>query len=192
MRPIRNVISQTELKFDIQKWAEMCSTKKWSSEGFHCWFLFSCAAFTYMQCWGSEMFSPGSWIQFFPSRIPDPIFSIPDPRSRVDKISIADHRSASKNLSIFNQKTDTKFSKITSGMFIPGLGSWIWIFSHPGSQFRILDPGVKKHWISDPGSRSATLLTCTLSDAQRDIGSQFNCCRWRFFSEAKFWIKTSS
>jgi hypothetical protein len=35
-------------------------------------------------------------------------------------------------------------------MLIPDPGSWIWIFSHPGSRIQIPDPGVKKHWIPDP------------------------------------------
>jgi hypothetical protein len=38
------------------------------------------------------------------SRIPDPIFSIPDPGSRVDKIPDLGSGSASNNLSIFNPK----------------------------------------------------------------------------------------
>ncbi len=45
-------------------------------------------------------------------------------------------RSAKRNLSIFTQKTDTKFSKIRSGMFIPEPGSCLWIFSHPESGSR--------------------------------------------------------
>jgi hypothetical protein len=39
-------------------------------------------------------------------------------------------------------KTDTKFSKIRSKMFIPDPG--FLIFFHPGSRIRIPDPGVKK------------------------------------------------
>jgi hypothetical protein len=47
---------------------------------------------TYQQCCGSGMFIPDPGSDFFPSRIPDPNFSIPDPGS------------ASKNLSILTQK----------------------------------------------------------------------------------------
>ncbi len=54
--------------------------------------------------------------------------------------------SASNNLSIFNPKTDTKFSKIRSGMFIPW--SCLWIFFHPGSGSRI--QGSNKHRIPNP------------------------------------------
>jgi hypothetical protein len=38
--------------------------------------------------------------------------------------------------------------KIRSGMFIPGPGSWIWMFSHPGSRY--LKRGKKKQRIPDP------------------------------------------
>jgi hypothetical protein len=43
--------------------------------------------------------------------IPDPIFSIPDPRSRDDKILDLGSRSVSKKKNL-TQKTDSKFSKI--------------------------------------------------------------------------------
>jgi hypothetical protein len=46
--------------------------------------------------------------------IPDQIFSIPDP-------------------GFLSQKTVTKVLNIRSGMFIPDLGSCLWIFFHPGS-----------------------------------------------------------
>jgi hypothetical protein len=62
--------------------------------------------------------------------------------------------SVSKNLGICNLKTDTKFSKIRSRIFIPDPGSRILDldFSPPGSRVLILipDPGVKKHRILDP------------------------------------------
>jgi hypothetical protein len=48
------------------------------------------------------------------------------------------------------QKTDTKFSKIRSGMFIPDPGSCMWIFSIP-------DPGSRVQ--KSTGSGSATLLS---------------------------------
>ncbi len=48
------------------------------------------------------------------------------------------------------QKTDSKYSKIWSGMFRPDLGFWYWIFSHPRFRTKVLDPGVKKHRIPDP------------------------------------------
>ena len=69
---------------------------------------------------------PGS--DFFPSQIPDPNFSIPDPGS------------ASKNLSILPQK---KWF-LSSRKYDPGCLS------------RISDPVVKK--APDPGSGSATLV----------------------------------
>jgi hypothetical protein len=57
---------------------------------------------------------------------------------------------ASKNLSIFKPKTDTKFSKMRSGMF-----------PDPGSRlFSIPDPGVNK--ALDPGSGSSTLVSWRL------------------------------
>ncbi len=51
---------------------------------------------TYQQCCGSGMFIPDPESDFFPSRIPDPNFSIPDP----------DY--ASKNLSILTKKKVSK------------------------------------------------------------------------------------
>jgi hypothetical protein len=56
----------------------------------------------------------------------------------VDKILDPGPESAEKNLSIFSQKTGTKFSNIRSGMFNPD----------PGSGFQI--QGSKKHQIPDP------------------------------------------
>ncbi len=76
-------------------------------------------------CCGSGLFilNPGS-------RIQDPIFSIPDPGFRVDKIT--DPGSASKNLSIFYKKNLYEFSKIRSGMFIPDPGSRVEKAPNPG------------------------------------------------------------
>jgi hypothetical protein len=53
--------------------------------------------------------------------IPDPIFSILDPGSRVDKIPDPDPQQ--RILVFLTQKTYTEFSKIESGMFIPVPGS---------------------------------------------------------------------
>jgi hypothetical protein len=83
---------------------------------------------------------PGS--DFFPSRIR--FFSFPDPG--FDPGS----GSALKNLSILTQETDIKLSPKRSGMFIQDHGSWLWIFSHPGSRIQ----GSKKHRIPDPRSGS--------------------------------------
>jgi hypothetical protein len=63
--------------------------------------------------------------------VADPIFPIPDPGSRLDKIPDPNPRL------FLNQKTDTKFSKIRSVMLIPDSGTWIWILFHPGSGSRI-------------------------------------------------------
>jgi hypothetical protein len=65
----------------------------------------------------------------------DPFFSIL--QGRQDPGS----GSASKNSSIFYPKPDSKFSKITSGMFIPDPVSGF---------FSIPDQGVRKHQIPDP------------------------------------------
>ncbi len=72
------------------------------------------------------------------SCIPDPIFSIPDPGSRVKKIPEprSGSASASKNVSILTQNIVSKLSEIVSKIFIPDLG-------------------VNK--APDPGSGSATL-----------------------------------
>ncbi len=53
--------------------------------------------------------------------ITDRNFSIPDPGSRVKKITDPGSGSASKNLSILNLKTVSKLSEKLSGMFIPDL-----------------------------------------------------------------------
>jgi hypothetical protein len=88
-------------------------------------------------------------IREFYSRIPDAIFSIPDPGSRVVKIPDPGSGFAPKN----PKKTYTKFSKMRSGMFIPDPKPWLWIFLHPRFRIRILDfPEVKKHRIPGPGS----------------------------------------
>jgi hypothetical protein len=79
------------------------------------------------------------------SRIQDPGFNFFHSGCRVDKIPDPGSGSAS---SILTQKTETKFSKIRSGMFIPDPGSGF---------FSIPDPGAKKATDSGPGS--ATLIT---------------------------------
>jgi hypothetical protein len=79
---------------------------------------------------------PGA--DFFPSQIPDP-------RSRVEKIPGI----RIKNFIIFNPETDTQFTKIRSGMFIPDLDFF---------PSRIHDPDFRTKKASDPGSRSTTLL----------------------------------
>ncbi len=66
--------------------------------------------------------------------ISNPIFF--HPGSRIGKTRIS--------IKVFlTQKTDTKLSKIKSGMFIMDSGSWPWFFSIP-------DPGSKKYRIPDP------------------------------------------
>jgi hypothetical protein len=65
--------------------------------------------------------------------IPDPRFDFLHPGSRVDKIPYPDPH---QRIKVFlTQKTDTKFSKVIAGMFIPDPGSGF---------FPIPDPGVKK------------------------------------------------
>ncbi len=92
---------------------------------------------------------PGSRFRFFPSRIPDP-------GSRFDKIPDPGSVSDSKNFSTHKTHiTDTLYSKIRSGMFIPDPGSWIWIFFHSWSRIRISDPGIKK--APDPGSATLAI-----------------------------------
>ncbi len=87
---------------------------------------------TIQQCCGSGMFILD----------PDPTYSIPDPGSRLLGLQDLRSGSASKNLSILTQKTDSKFLKITSGMFFPTTGYGF---------FSVPDPGVKK--ATDSGSR---------------------------------------
>jgi hypothetical protein len=83
------------------------------------------------------------------SRIPDLNFSIPDPGQN-DPGS----RSASQNLSIFNQKNCSRKNDL-------GCSSRIRI-----QLFSIPDPGVKK--VPDPGSRSATLPLSSVTDPDKD------------------------
>jgi hypothetical protein len=64
--------------------------------------------------------------------IPDPNFSIPDPRSRVKKIPDPGSESASKNLSIFNPKNGFSALENMIPDVHPGSGSWH--FTHPGSR----------------------------------------------------------
>jgi hypothetical protein len=82
-----------------------------------------------------------SRIRFLPSLIPGQIFSIPDPRSRVDKIPDTGSGSASKNLRIFNSKIRSRNVHPRSRILYPGSV----FFS-----FRIPDPGVKKEQDPDP------------------------------------------
>jgi hypothetical protein len=77
---------------------------------------------TSRQCCGSGM------------SIPDPTFPIPETGSRVDKIP--DPEPDQRIYVFLTQGTNTKFSKISSAMFIPDAGSWIWIFFHPGSRIQ--------------------------------------------------------
>jgi hypothetical protein len=102
---------------------------------------------------------PGFWIRdIHPgSRIPDPIFSILDPRPRVGKIPDPGSGSASKNLHIFNSKTRKSSQKQNQDVHPR---SWPWTHLDP-------DPGVKK--APDPDPESAVLakiiippLNCTV------------------------------
>jgi hypothetical protein len=73
--------------------------------------------------------------------IQDPGSDFFHPGSRVDKIPDLD---LYQRVKVFlTPKTDQKFSKLRSGMFIPD--PWSGFFPS-----RILDPGFKKHRIPDP------------------------------------------
>jgi hypothetical protein len=79
---------------------------------------------------------------------PESLSWIPDPGSRVDKIPDPDP--LKKRIYVFlTQKTDTKFSKITSGTFIPDPDSGLF-------PSRIPDPRGKK--APDPGTRIHTMV----------------------------------
>jgi hypothetical protein len=88
---------------------------------------------------GSIFFLPGSRILN------------PDPHQRI--------------LVFFTQKTDTKFSKIRSGMFIPDPGSWLWIFFAsriPGTKKQRIRNGygygIKRHYSEQHHTVPASLL----------------------------------
>ncbi len=123
------------------------------------------------QCCGSVMFT----IPNPRSRISGPIFSIPDPGSRVDKIPYPGSGSAPKNLSIFDPKTNSMFSEIRSGIFIPE--SWILDLDFFSSRIldpgRIMDLGVKK--APNPVSRSATLAIINFQLFKRGGGGGSFC-----------------
>jgi hypothetical protein len=86
------------------------------------------------------------------SRIPDPTFF--HPGSLIRTVSIPDHGSASKNLSILTPKKPKKWF-LSSRKYDSGCSSRI---PDPDADFlSIPDPGVKK--APDPGYGSATLLT---------------------------------
>jgi hypothetical protein len=91
------------------------------------------------QCCGSGMF------------IPDPTFS--HPRSRIRPVSIPNHGSASKNLSILTPKKPKKWF-LSSRKYDPCCSSRIRMLTFYPS--RNPDPGVIK--APDPGSGSATLV----------------------------------
>jgi hypothetical protein len=84
--------------------------------------------------------------------IPDPNFSIPDPRSRVKKIPDPGFGYASKNLIFLAQKIVSKLSEKLSGMFIPDPD--LVFFSS-----RIPDTGSKGKKAQDPRSGFATLFS---------------------------------
>jgi len=81
----------------------------------------------------SKAFLPQQYLLFFLFRTPSPLFlwlfyvgdSVADP-------GCPGSGSASKTFIFLTQKTDTKFSKIRSGMFVLDTGSCI--FFHPGSR----------------------------------------------------------
>ncbi len=87
------------------------------------------------------------------SRISDLIFSFSDPglaRSRTGiRIQIR-----IKEFQVFlTNKTDTKFWKIRSGVFIPDPRSWIWIFFHPwmhNTGQNLWAPCVSLEYMCDP------------------------------------------
>jgi hypothetical protein len=84
--------------------------------------------------------------------IPDPRLSIPYPGTRVDKIPDPGFGSASQNLIIFTQKTQTQ--KMFR-MFIPDPGSGFYPIWIPVSQkYRIPDTQHRKM-----GNREGTVLT---------------------------------
>jgi hypothetical protein len=67
--------------------------------------------------------------------IPDPIFYIPIPDSRIQGCQDPGYRiRIRKNASILNLKTDTNFSKIRSGMLIPEPGPGFFPIPDPGSR----------------------------------------------------------
>jgi hypothetical protein len=84
-----------------------------------------------MQCCVSGIFIPN------PGSIPDPgsrFDKIPGTGSRIDEIPVPGIQDPDPHQRIYvflTQKTDTKSSKIRSGMFVPD--PRIWIFFHPGS-----------------------------------------------------------
>ncbi len=77
------------------------------------------------------------------SSIPDPNFSIPDPRSKRFRIRM---RIKEYMVSSFTPKTVSKISEKLYGMFIPDPGAGF--FFHPGSQIQ----KSKQHRFPDPGS----------------------------------------
>jgi hypothetical protein len=94
------------------------------------------------------------------SQISDPIFSFPEPGIRI-RIRIKEFQVF---LTKITKKTDTKLSKIRSGVFIPDPRSWIWIFFHPPyqqhwtkplsslcpSRIYMWPPAVVRIWIWNP------------------------------------------
>ncbi len=83
-------------------------------------------------------------------RILDPIFSFPDPGSRVDKIPDPDLQVFLTQKTYTNLPSSQKLDPVCS-MFIPDPCPEFFSISDP-------DPGVKKHRIPYPGSGSATLI----------------------------------
>ncbi len=71
------------------------------------------------------------------------LFRIPDLGSRVDKIP--DPHPHQRILVFLSLNTETKFSNVRSGMFIPDPGFWLWIFYHSGSRIQ----RSKRHRIPD-------------------------------------------
>jgi hypothetical protein len=109
------------------------------------------------------------------SRIPDPIFSISDPESRVKNIPDPGFGSASKNLSILTHK-----NVLSSGKYDRGCSTRIRIPDPDPGFIPIPDPGAKK--APDPGSRSATLIHRNAGGRSINFATAYGCS---YFSTEK-------
>ena len=119
--------------------------------------------------WIFSIPNPRSWIQ---------ILSILDPWSRIWIFSIPDVGSQIriKEFKYFSQKNGFSAFRNMIRIFHPGSGSRIWILTFYLSQIPILDPrsriqGSKRHRIPDPGSRIRIRNTGEFGFAQAVGGS---------------------
>jgi hypothetical protein len=86
--------------------------------------------------------------------VPDPSFSIPDPG--MPKIPVPDPHQRIK--AFLSQKTDTKFSKIRSGMLIPYLDFFLFQITYPGAK-KAPDPQHCKKTFTKTSQKHPTLLS---------------------------------